>query len=433
MKKPVPPPKGRHLTLSDRTKIETRLNEGASIRSIAGELAKSPSCISREIKKHSVFYKPGCNECTHIYSCKKRYVCGNTSCRKRCCSCSMCRYYCEEYEEVLCKYLENSPVRVCNACTRFSLCNRTKYKYHAGISEKKYREVLHNSRCGFDLTAEQFQSIDELVSPMIKRGLSPYVIKSELGDKIPVSEATLRRMIDNCELEARRIDLRQAVKRKPRKRAPRPMRPEVIAKIKLGHLYEDYLRYTADGDMFVVQMDCVEGIKTDRKVLLTLHMPDLHFQLAFIMEEHTSACVVDTLDLLEYSLGKEMYSSIFGVILTDNGHEFLDVEGMERSVFGGQRTKIFFCEPNRSDQKGACESNHKFIRYVIPKGTSLDSLVQPDVIKMMNHINSYSRKSLMKQTPYSIAAEVLPQEFFDTLGLEPIPVEELNPLPSLLN
>lgn len=317
----------------------------------------------------------------------------------------MCRYYCKEYEEVLCKYLENSPVRVCNACTRFSLCNRTKYKYHASISEKKYREVLHNSRCGFDLTAEQFQSIDELVSPMIKRGLSPYVIKSELGDKIPVSEATLRRMIDNCELEARRIDLRQAVKRKPRKHAPRPMRPEVIAKIKLGHLYEDYLRYTADGDMFVVQMDCVEGIKTDRKVLLTLHMPDLHFQLAFIMEEHTSACVVDTLDLLEYSLGKELYSSIFGIILTDNGHEFLDVEGMERSVFGGQRTKIFFCEPNRSDQKGACESNHKFIRYVIPKGTSLDSLVQPDVIKMMNHINSYSRKSLMKQTPYSIAAD----------------------------
>ena len=49
MKKPVPPPKGRHPTLSNRAMIETRLNEGASIRSIAGELAYAgfpfPSCI----------------------------------------------------------------------------------------------------------------------------------------------------------------------------------------------------------------------------------------------------------------------------------------------------------------------------------------------------------------------------------------------------
>ena len=69
------------------------------------------------------------------------------------------------------------------------------------------------------------------------------------------------------------------------------------------------------------------------------------------MDAHTSACVVETLDLLEYTLGKDLYHRLFGVILTDNGHEFLDIEGMERSVWNGQRTKIYFCEPNRSDQK----------------------------------------------------------------------------------
>ena len=200
----------------------------------------------------------------------------------------------------------------------------------------------------------------------------------------------------------------------------------------MGHLYDDFLKYIDQNDVFVAQMDCVEGKKEDKKVLLTLHIPIFHFQIAFIMEEHTSACVVETLDLLEYSLGAELYSSVFGVILTDNGHEFLDIEGMERSVFGGQRTKIFFCEPNRSDQKGACETNHKMIRYILPKGTSFQSLVQPDIIKMMSHINSYGRKSLAGATPYKVASATLPKEFFDILGIELVPPEQLNLTPSLL-
>ena len=41
---------------------------------------------------------------------------------------------------------------------------------------------------------------------------------------------------------------------------------------------------------------------------------------------------------------------------------------MERSIYGGNRCKIFFCDPNRSDSKGSCENNHRMIRYVIPKG-----------------------------------------------------------------
>ena len=28
------------------------------------------------------------------------------------------------------------------------------------------------------------------------------------------------------------------------------------------------------------------------------------------------------------------------------------------------RTRIYYCDPNRSDQKGALEKNHEYIRYV---------------------------------------------------------------------
>lgn len=167
-------------------------------------------------------------------------------------------------------------------------------------------------------------------------------------------------------------------------------------------------------------------------MLLTLHFPVFHMQLAYIMNEHTSSCVVQTLDMLEDVLGSELFKQVFPVIITDNGHEFMDIPGMERSLTGGNRTKIFFCEPNRSDEKGACENNHKLIRYVIPKGTSLEPFFQTDINRMMNHINSYSRKALYGNTPYGVAMKILPEDFFILLGLEIIPPLEVVLNPSLL-
>lgn len=120
------------------------------------------------------------------------------------------------------------------------------------------------------------------------------------------------------------------------------------------------------------------------------------------------------------------------MILTDNGHEFTDITGIERSVFGGQRTKVFFCEPNRSDEKGCCENNHKYIRYIIPKGTSLELYMQTDITLMMNHINSFCRKSLYGQTPYAMAKKALPDDFFTLLGLERISSEMVLLKPVLL-
>lgn len=43
------------------------------------------------------------------------------------------------------------------------------------------------------------------------------------------------------------------------------------------------------------------------------------------------------------------------------------------------RTRIFFCNPCASYQKGSIEKNHEFIRYVIPKGISMDNLTQQDI------------------------------------------------------
>lgn len=258
---------------------------------------------------------------------------------------------------------------------------------------------------------------------------SVYHIVQTNRENLSVCESSVRWLIKASELEVRDIDLRDAVRRKPRKRKKRHPESPVA---KNGHLYKDYQEYIKNQDVSTVQMDCVVGKLGDRHALLTLHFPLPHMQLAFLLEEHTSCCVTAALDTLEKTLGKELFSICFPVILTDNGHEFLDIKGMERSIYGGQRTKIFFCDPNRSDQKGSCENNHRLIRTIIPKGTSLDDYIQEDITLMMNHINSYKRKSLFGCCPYEIAKKMMPQEFFERLGLKRIRGNHVLLSPALL-
>ena len=101
----------------------------------------------------------------------------------------------------------------------------------------------------------------------------------------------------------------------------------------------------------------------------------------FKLKEHTSECVKELFDSLEKKLGKELFAIGFPLILTDNGHEFSDIDGLENSLFGGKRTRIFFCEPNRSDQKIT----------ILPKGAYFKSLTAYDALLITNHINSYSK------------------------------------------
>ncbi|MBQ8041443.1 MAG: hypothetical protein IJ274_16515 [Lachnospiraceae bacterium] len=95
------------------------------------------------------------------------------------------------------------------------------------------------------------------------------------------------------------------------------MNRELLSEAKIGHLYKDFLAFTEEQDAITVQMDCVEGLRTDNAVLLTLHLPMFCLQLAFIINEHTSNAVVEALDKIEESLGPELFRAIFGTILTD--------------------------------------------------------------------------------------------------------------------
>jgi IS30 family transposase len=301
--------------------------------------------------------------------------------------------------------------------------------YKAKQAQKIYEAELTDKRNGFDLTDAELIEIDRLVTPLIKQGQSPYHIIQTFGEKIPCSEATLYRLIESGAIGARNIDLHEKVKRKPRK-GRKQTNKDAYARIavnKQGHLWSDYLKYVSEHDTMTVQLDCVEGAKDDRAVLLTLHWKEVHMQLYFIMDEQTAEQVVLILDKIESALGIELFREMFPLILTDNGHEFTDIEGMEHSCIrpGENRTKVFFCEPNRSDEKGACERNHRLLRNIIPKGTSMDNYNQIQLTEVTNHVNSYKRPSLCGACPYDIAMTSFPRDFFIELGLEKIPPEEV--------
>ena len=71
------------------------------------------------------------------------------------------------------------------------------------------------------------------------------------------------------------------------------------------------------------------------------------------------------------------------------------------------------------------EKNHEFIRYIIPKGTSMNEFSQLDINKMINHINSLARESLNWTTPYDLAKLLLGKDVLKKLNLIKVPANEI--------
>ena len=178
-------------------------------------------------------------------------------------------------------------------------------------------------------------------------------------------------------------------------------------------------------------MDSVEGRKGG-KVLLTIYFRNCELMLAFIRDANTARSVTDVFNLLDGLLGRDVFRTLFPVILTDRGSEFTDPSAVECDENGEIRTKIFYCDPQRSDQKGGCEVTHEMIRRVLPKGTSFDELIQDDIDLMMSHINSYARKKLANRSPYQLFSSFFGEDLLKKLRIKQIPPNDINLTPKLL-
>ena len=86
-----------------------------------------------------------------------------------------------------------------------------------------------------------------------------------------------------------------------------------------------------------------------------------------------------------------------------------------------------------SFQKGACERNHEYIRYVIHKGVSFENLTQEKVDLLFSNINSMERPSLNYNTPYSAFKKEFGEKVMALLNIRRIANTEINLTPSLFN
>ena len=155
--------------------------------------------------------------------------------------------------------------------------------------------------------------------------------------------------------------------------------------------------------------------------------------LMFLLEEQTQQEEVNKVfDYLTKVLGIELSQKLFEVILTDNGHEFQDRLSLECDENGEIGTRIYYCDPNHSDQKGALEKNHEYIRYVLPKGTSFENLTDEKTLLLLNHMNSEKQDSLNGHSPYEVSRILLDNKLHAALGLVEIPADEVTLIPALI-
>lgn len=87
-----------------------------------------------------------------------------------------------------------------------------------------------------------------------------------------------------------------------------------------------------------------------------------------------------------------LFPRIFKSITVDNGAEFADCDGIERSINTGRRTKLYYCHPYSSWERGSNENQNKLIRRFFPKGKDLNRVTRKQVKIAEEWLNAYPRR-----------------------------------------
>ena len=375
--------KHKHLTLSDRNDIQLGLERGETFKAIGQSILKDPTTVSKEVKRNRQVRESTCHN-------------------------------------LPCPLLDKAPF-VCNGCPkRRQNCGYKKVFYLAKQAQKQYEQTLVESREGTPLNSKTFWDMDKVISDGVKKGQHIYhILKTH---NLDVSSSTVYRHIRKGYLSIAPIDLARAVKFKERRKSKLPSIPKEAKK---GRSYEDFQNYLVLNQLDSwLEMDTVMG-RMGGKVLLTFNLSFCNFIFARLLDNKTALEVTKYLYDIKNTLHQadKDFFQLFPVILTDNGGEFARVDDIEMDVRG--ESKLFFCDPNRSDQKGRIEKNHTLIRDILPKGTSFDNLTQEDINLVCSHVNSVKRAALNGKSAYELFAFTYGEEIPKLLGISKIPAEDV--------
>lgn len=262
--------------------------------------------------------------------------------------------------------------------------------YSPDKAQKRYEYNLTSK--GPDLKiANDFELVEYIENKVLKDGLSPCAALGELKQKnLPythISKTTLYRYIRMGIFPHLTMKNSRSSKRYQKakaKKAPRGIsierRPEsIMNRDEFGHW----------------EMDCVCG--KGRSVLLVLTERKTRREIIHPMDSQSARNVVRFLNKLEKKHGKS-FKKIFKTITVDNGTEFSDCKGMEKSIYSGNRTQVYYCHPYSSWERGSNERLNREIRRLIPKGSNIAHYSPKEIQRVQDWVNSYPREILGYRT-----------------------------------
>ena len=323
----------KHLSQNDRIKMETMLNSGHKVVEVAEYLHVHRSTIYREIKR---------GEYTHRNS---------------------------DYTEE----------------TRYS--SDLGQKNHDWNAQGKGRNI----KIGNDRPLAEYiegKIIEDKYSPEAALAAAA---ESGIEFTTSISVRTLYRYIDKgIFLKLTNKDLPVKGKRKKHNK-----RVRVQKRASAGESIENRPDEVKDREIFGHwEMDTVKGKQgVTKSCMLVLTERKTRDEIIVKLPDQKAASVVEAIDRLERKWG-DMFTKVFRSITVDNGVEFSDYEGLERSVLheGEKRTFAFYCHPYSSWERGSNENNNRLIRRHIPKGEDFDEKQDRDIEYIENWINNYPRR-----------------------------------------
>lgn len=138
----------RHLTIEEREKLYLLFNQGVSIRKIAAALNRSPSTISRELERNTLFWQPYSPSVAQIRyknrrkRCGKKRILANAEIKEKVRTLIQDRRWSPEQVEFRLK-LENSPIHISYATIYRAISS--------GIFDIKKKYLKKNEKFSFYL------------------------------------------------------------------------------------------------------------------------------------------------------------------------------------------------------------------------------------------------------------------------------------------
>lgn len=341
----------KHLTLTDRIRIEKWMREGVKVREIAGKLRVDPSTVYRELKRGS-------------------------------------------YDKLDGKTWELIPT------------------YSPDIAEQKCQAHLREK--GPDLKIGKDHELATYIEQtIINKDCSPaavYGYAQEEGRvfKTHISVPTIYSYIKKG------IFLNLTQEALPRhgvhKNAYKVIKVKAPARAPAGESIEKRPEEVKSREEFGHwEMDTVySGKKKSTAALLVLTERKTRNENIILVPNRRAETTVWAINALERKLGAERFGMIYKSITVDNGSEFALADQLEKScITDGQRTKVYYCHPYSSWERGSNENVNGMIRRRHPKGTDFSKVTAEEIAATENWINSYPRRILGYKSAGSAFRECL--------------------------